>query len=316
MSVTHVKKNSSKRKYIPVDTSISEKKCQKAYVNVYAISPGDGDYAIICCDDEIVQNASPYFAWISDSYEDALCARKPTEMPFAGKLTTIVGSWVLPTLVILVKVVILCFQNILHREFSDGEYGRALFRRLIFYFLVMNVRGWILFLLFNIFQNALIPEKHMSGSCWYNEYIIREADQYSNCYGKNFDFSDHVVLFLGQIIPLVSCEFFITLLSPEKTNNSVVRDTAASQRFINFTRMKFMIPIVNTCFFVYMNIIVFLALYKTAAYFHTPSELAVGYMISLLVQLTCGLLIFGDDWATARKYAGILTIVDFTGHND
>ena len=62
--------------------SISERECKKAFVNVNALSPNE-KYAIICCDDEKISNASPYFGWLFDSYENAICAGKVRNKPVA-----------------------------------------------------------------------------------------------------------------------------------------------------------------------------------------------------------------------------------------
>jgi len=303
--------NSGNRKYIPVKPSISERECKKAFVNVNALSPNE-KYAVICCDDETISNASPYFGWLFDSYESAICAGKPDRLPFAGKLTTIAGSWVLPAFIILAKFLVICVKKVLDGRFSDWESARATFYRLGFYFVVMNFRGWILFVLLNKLQDMLRPG-NLLDSCWYDDYMIRRTNRNSNCYGQGFDFSDHTVLFLCQIIPVLSCEFFVSLLSPIRSN----MNTNGFEKLQTEVDIKnSVLQTANVCYFVYINIIVFLAMYKTAAYFHTPSEVAVGYIISLLVQLPFGFLIFFDSWASARKLTGIRIISDLSRYID
>ena len=56
--------------------------------------------------------------------------------------------------------------------------------------------------------------------------------------------------------------------------------------------------------FVYLNIITFLAIHSTAAYFHSSGEVLVGYIISLIIQLPVGFLLWADSWKSARKLVG------------
>ena len=53
--------------------------------------------------------------------------------------------------------------------------------------------------------------------------------------------------------------------------------------------------------FAYLHVLVCHALYRTAAYFHTPAEISVGYLVSMIVQLPVMYLMCseGPHWAKA-----------------
>jgi hypothetical protein len=54
--------------------------------------------------------------------------------------------------------------------------------------------------------------------------------------------------------------------------------------------------------------------HRTAAYFHTSTEIAVGYFISLLVQMPLGIILWGTQclgrWDRARALVGLPSYVD------
>jgi hypothetical protein len=205
-----------------------------------------------------------------------------------------------------------------HREW------RASLRRFLLYFFIMNFRGWGLYIFLNNLQDALLvfsssiqsPNLLSSSdnTCWYQMYLINPKHISKNCYGQDFDFSDHVVLFFGQILPVALFEVLFCFLVPlwsssssSNTRNSPLGRLSSSLSNSTNTKkrngssiglMQFIPKSIRYALFLlliggflYLNFITFIAVYHTAAYFHTATEVIVGYIVSLCIQLPLGYIL-------------------------
>jgi hypothetical protein len=95
---------------------------------------------------------------------------------------------------------------------SSPDFNRSEFvcfiRRVVLYICIMLFRGWILYVGLDAVEDYFI---HHSGymrestdpneSCWYDSYSSL-LEQKSKCSGRDFDYSDHMVLYYSQILPI------------------------------------------------------------------------------------------------------------------
>ena len=331
------------RKYIPVNPKAVSSKCSKAYVNVYAASQNEAD-AIICCD-----GSHPPTSWLTGTYAGALCVPPPKFLPFARRLTKFPDSWLLPLIPILLRAVTVQFRRMFASSNKSNHPNAGItaagdahephhhshwvtLRRLLSYFVVFNFRGWALYILFNMVQDSIASRfssgeasgLHVDGmeQCWYRDLLHSSKRDDPTCYGRRFDFSDHVVLFFGHVLPVVLFEVLFCFLlpfwpSPSKVDEkdgqvgaaTTTAATGSSTRHHKLHMPTGIIPIFLLVSFVYLNILVFLAVHRTAAYFHTSAEIALGYLISLLVQIPLGILLWGTRclgrWSTLRYIIGL-----------
>jgi len=108
------------------------------------------------------------------------------------------------------------------------------------------------------------------------------------------DFSDHVVLYFAQIIPIALVEILHALfprgggppyyqwwLSARLPRQP--RTNTVSGYFNRF--FHHVVPLILSLWMVNLYVVTFLGAFKTAAYFHTGPEVWVGFVISLLVQI-------------------------------
>jgi hypothetical protein len=145
-----------------------------------------------------------------------------------------------------------------------------------------------------------------------------------NCYGQDFDFSDHVVLFFGQILPVTLFEVLFCFLVPlwgsssSNTSNSPLGRSSSSS-LSNSTNTKkrkgssiglmqfipqsirYVLFLLLIGGFLYLNFITFIAVYHTAAYFHTATEVIVGYIVSLCIQLPLGYILLHRHKPSSSK---------------
>ena len=279
-------------------------------------------------------------------------------LPFARRLTKFPDSWLLPLIPILLRLVTVQFRILCNNNSSVESHHRMLvtIRRFMSYILLMNFRGWALYILFNMLQdsiaakfaatigvrdNVAINASSGMGVCWY-EHLLHPGRQQQtgehSCYGRRFDFSDHVVLFFGHVLPVTLFEVLFCFLLPfwpTGTKNGATMNTtheSTDARWQSHATSSFsssnastistfvnhlptgITPAFLLLSFVYLNILVFMAVHRTAAYFHTSSEIAVGYLISLLVQIPLGILLWGTQclgrWDRARALVGLPSYID------
>ena len=81
--------------------------------------------------------------------------------------------------------------------------GFKAWRRLALYVTIMILRGFVLYQGMNQVEQHLLSGKNQQDGCWYDAWL--RPDQ-STCYGRGFDFSDHMVLYYAQILPIVLVE--------------------------------------------------------------------------------------------------------------
>lgn len=132
----------------------------------------------------------------------------------------------------------------------------------------MNFRGWVLYVLFNDIEDHLV--KPVSTPCWYLDYLHPHQ---VDCHGRVFDFSDHVVLYFAQILPIALVEVMYGLERPYWD---------ASHAWL--------VPRVLGGGMIYLYVIVFLGFFKTAQFFHTGPEIFAGFCVSLVLQVPLMLL--------------------------
>jgi len=207
---------------------------------------------------------------------------------------------------------------------------RITLRRFLFYFLLLNFRGFGLYIGANALEDYIIlpwitgstvvsPLRTHSMSdieheiqykdnnepeCWYKEVLkshhkaAMENNGHSDCYGRPFDFSDHVVLFLAHYLPIFVLEMLLYFNFPFWGPTSTARSAA--------TKHGIIWNVLHVGLFIYLHLLVLHALYHTAVYFHTPAEIIVGFIVSLVLQLPLIYLMCSEDSLRRLKtYIGL-----------
>jgi hypothetical protein len=167
------------------------------------------------------------------------------------------------------------------------------FRRLCFYVFLMNFRGWALYVGLNKLEDHVVTR--VPTTCWYRDWL-REGQ--SDCYGRRFDFSDHVVLYFGQILPIALVEVLHALEQPYWTQPRVAFRNHGSGQSAGFHWLPF--SLVSAL--VYLHFVTYLGAYKTSSFFHTGSEVFAGFLVSLLIQVLFWLLQCHERFARARVF--------------
>lgn len=309
--------NGGNRKYIPMkpkglikllsESSIDKeffKTCDKAFVNVHSLTIYE-DGAAICCSG--TDRSNNIISTIDGGwYQSHLChPRLPVvgvliqQLPFAGQLSRILEAWLIPLLPILIHLIyqlVVPERNKVKNEddFSQRSVGTTL-RRLLFYILLLNLRGFFLYLGANALEGhvhqfwmtATNNSSNSENECWYKETLKAHQKSGEDCYGQLFDFSDHVVLFLANYLAIFVAEILIIYSQPfwdaavTTTGKLQTKQSDPGRRFTKGAMFNaFFVSL-----FVYLHIIVCHALYQTTAYFHTAAEVLVGYIVSLTIQL-------------------------------
>jgi hypothetical protein len=174
-----------------------------------------------------------------------------------------------------------------------ASWGAPIFRRLCLYVFLMNFRGWALYIGFNRLEGKLVtpsPE-----NCWYRDWL-REGQ--SQCHGQAFDFSDHVVLYFGQILPIALIEVMHALEQPYWTERSSFRSINNNP---NIASTHFL-PISLVAGLLYLHFVTYVGAYTTTSYFHTFPEVCAGFIISLLIHVPMGILQCHERCAGARDF--------------
>ena len=120
-----------------------------------------------------------------------------------------------------------------------------------------------------------------ANECWYDGNL---KSYQSPCQGQTFDYSDHMVLFFAQILPIPLTEILFSFAVPYWKSKS------------------FLIPAILSITMIFLYVITFLQTYRTAAYFHTMLEIWVGYLISLLTQVPLFLIMSTSLMEPVRDY--------------
>mmetsp|Transcript_25934 Transcript_25934/g.36976 ORF Transcript_25934/g.36976 Transcript_25934/m.36976 type:complete len:446 (+) Transcript_25934:1-1338(+) len=202
------------------------------------------------------------------------------------------------------------------RESSHAAIRTTLLR-LLFYFALLNFRGWGLYIGANALEdyvflpwftgntvtspirmNSLSDVEHDihykeddQRQCWYEDALKSHhkssMESHSECYGRPFDFSDHVVLFLAHYLPI----FFMEML--------------ICYRFPFWKKMSAFWYSVHAILFLYLHLLVLYSTYQTAVYYHTQGEIIVGYVVSLFVQLPLCYLMCSEKCTSLKGIIGI-----------
>lgn len=202
---------------------------------------------------------------------------QPKYLPFAGRLARFPDAWLLPLFPLLVRgcwhLYINCIRNgSVSTNKADFVYAR---RRLYLYLILIQVRGWILYLAFDELEElfVVVPET----PCWYEQYLY---PHYNQCQGRMLDFSDHVVLYFAQILPIALMETIHSFSVPYWTEVSRRKGGLHGHDISGLV-----VPTVLLLCLANLYIVTFLGAYKTAAYFHTGPEVFMGFLVSLVIQI-------------------------------
>lgn len=174
-----------------------------------------------------------------------------------------------------------------------------LLSRLFLYICICLFRMCILYLLLNHLEDNystaaswVSSTSSSSSSCWYQPYLqqrsaslISSNDTNSYCsYRRAFDFSDHMVLYYGQILPIATAETLSTITTTTATMmmTTMNHDHHRQRRRSCSTGVVVLLAAATFLYLLYLHAIVNRAAYGTAAYFHTSAEVYAGYLIGLL----------------------------------
>jgi hypothetical protein len=165
---------------------------------------------------------------------------------------------------------------------------RFTLKRLGFYIALLTFRGWVLYVYLNKLEDEFVVSKvnnstSTATSCWYNDGWLQVGQE--TCVGRSFDFSDHVVFYYAQLLPIALIETAYAFQQPywRIQGNTTICGRIAQT----------LIPIVLSVSHVYLQLITAMGAFRTAAFFHTPGEVIAGFMVSLVVAaplciLQCG----------------------------
>jgi hypothetical protein len=193
----------------------------------------------------------------------------------------------------------------------DNVYSK---RRLYLYLGLIQLRGWILYVALDEVEDWFVSPSSSSsgqepGNCWYEEFLHANYEQ---CQGRTMDFSDHVVLYFAQIIPLALVEILhagLPLL--RNTNNHKLQyywGLAPSRQKSGHGTSKYnhlffrLVPVILLVWLVNLYVVTFLGAFKTAAFFHTGPEVWLGFLISLVVQIPLCLLQTTRIFSKQKEY--------------
>ena len=321
------------RKYVSADPSRfgagagagGASMCGKSYVDVLSDSlyrPG----ATICCPDP--ESLIRHPSW--NGYRRGLCGDRRGRAQsggIGGRLTRFPDAWLLPLVPLLLRLAWEAFVSAgiwgRMRGRGGGGDGKPVvtaaltdgLRRLCYYVALMSVRGWVLYVFLNWSGGYALdaigwpssPGGVDGGDCWYKDLLkprLRDGDE--ACYGRRFDFSDHVVLFYGQYLPVAISELTHYLVRGEGSGSSPGAND------------PILIRAVVVGYVLYLSYICASAAMRTAMYFHTPLEILVGYGISLIASVPAAILSGGGRmtmmtttskrWDRATRFVGMAAV--------
>ena len=292
-------------KYVPLDLNRIFVEygmdCRKAYGNVYATSMEDQD-AFICCGGNEASDEREVTVWekIGLRYffgNDALCATMPRYLPFLSHLSKFPHSWLLVFAPIALRM--LSFYPIIYLESAGSEekystfiqnrtFIRTCMRRIVLYLGIILFRAYVLYSFCDSFEDrffAANEDLDNDNTCWYGNFLRRYSGESRNkCNGTAFDFSDHIVLFFGHLIPILMFEMSL---------NFVMENPEVSATKSKHARMivNLLVAFISS----YLILITLLSAFRTATYFHTPLESIIGYIVSMTVQLPLAFCICSND---------------------
>jgi hypothetical protein len=125
------------------------------------------------------------------------------------------------------------------------------------------------------------------------------------CAGRAFDFSDHVVLYYAQILPIALIETLYAFQNPywSFSDDQHIHDRAGFGAILRRRIPPLVLPTLLVGSHLYLQFITATAAYKTAAFFHTPAEVVAGFGVSSIVTLP---LLFAQcsssSWAVSVRF--------------
>jgi hypothetical protein len=209
---------------------------------------------------------------------------------FARRLARFPDAWLLPLFPLFFRgamQILRKFQGSIGSSKAQNMYAT---RRFYLYIVLIQIRGWVLYLVFDKIENLIVSSA--GTSCWYEWLLPRH---YSSCQGRVTDFSDHVVLYFAQLLPIALAEVLHSFVVPfwDTTKNASGSRNGICNAFIPV----FLLVWLSNLYFV-----TFLGAYKTAVYFHTGPEIFTGYLISLVIQVPLFLLQCTSVFPRTREY--------------
>jgi hypothetical protein len=285
-------------KYVPIGLEkLSDDHCERAFLNVLAVSDRI-ENAIVCCTDNS-SIASP-------------CPSESNFLPFANRLARWPDAWLFPLFPLLFRLLYTAFRGLENTYYSDKHNSAIIssfvsmtaLRRLGYYVILLNFRGWVLYVGLNAIEDRIVQPVD-NETCWYHEWL--RVDQ-SRCFGRVFDFSDHIVLYYAQILPVALFEFLHTLEYPFWAySRSMFKSTD------HVAIVDRLCPILMCFGICYLYFITCLGVYKTSVYFHTGFEVVVGFLVSSIVQIPLCLIQCSDQMETMRDFLFATSHVKYKG---
>jgi len=276
--------------------------CEKVYANVHARSETETG-ALICCD------GSNTTGWKNAiSYEGFLCSQQIKPLPLVKSITRLPDLMILTFLPVLLQLIIHLYGWTVQKDDTHLDRARTTASRLLLYIFIIIFRVYGLYICLSKVQTYIhgfwstrltsemleSADQQTIDTCWYGDFLMRRNVN-DSCYGQQFDFSDHVVLFFAQSLTCMLIES-TSCSTPQRKGKVISFDIeTVLSRFLSF-------------FFVYLNSTTLLVAYSTAAYFHTPTEIVIGYMISLVVQIPIAVLVCSMRWPVLRFYLGLPSV--------
>jgi len=253
----------------------------------------DDPGALVCCTAD-----STTSSLYSGTAADGICDRPPLLFFLTRRLARFPEAWLLPLFPFFIRLIHQSIQRLSFAPTGSMAQHRLARRRLYLYITLIQIRGWILYLLFDKIEEYIVASA--GTNCWY-ENLLHQS--YSSCQGQVSDFSDHIVLYFAQILPIPLTEILHCIVEPfwkSKTNSNSSSSTGPSSS--SPFRMAVAIPLMLLSGLLYLYIATFIGAYKTATYFHTPPEIINGYLISLLIQVPLFLMQCTTWMESTREY--------------
>ena len=234
--------------------------------------------------------------------------------PLALRLARFPDAWLLPLFPLLLRLLFMIYKAYVS---SDGRLLSGIIdsssvivpalRRLGFYIALLNFRGWVLYVALNGIEDLIV--RPSSAPCWYHEWL---RDDQPDCTGRVFDFSDHIVLYFAQILPIALLEFVYSWKDQywKEHQHNLQTTSPARMSSINSLQntdhigktLSKLVPVCLLCGMAYLYFITYLGVFKTAYYFHTGSEVIAGFLVSLLVHVPLCCIQCSDHCESMRNY--------------
>ena len=246
--------NGNAVKLIP--SRIRQEGCSKVFLNVLSPTKESGT---VCC------------STTSDSFSP-LCSN--IHPPLYRQLTRLPDALIIPLVPILLRGFVLAWQTLMTTRPSES--WSMYLKRFNLYLMWIAFRGFVLFVGFNWLEDRIVGAPPTE--CWFSEHVRRQP----GCQGIQFDFSDHTVLYFGQILAIPLTEIVYSWLRPHRGIDAVLPWLLSAGMF-------------------YLYLITLLGEFRTAAYYHTTGEILMGYAISMILQLPLAYLQCYSRWVRARN---------------